>query len=111
MAMSRRQFSVASVAALGVVGLNPLATAEPAMNRRILLVSRPVGSPGTENFRQESVPIPKAGEGEILLRTRYLSLDPYMRGRMNAGKSYADRVELGDVMVGGTVSGHNSCVP
>lgn len=74
------------------------------MNRRILLASRPVGKPGRDNFRHDSVAIPEAGEGEILLRTRYLSLDPYMRGRMNAGKSYADRVELGDVMVGGTVS-------
>ncbi|MEH6585910.1 MAG: NADP-dependent oxidoreductase [Halioglobus sp.] len=74
------------------------------MNRRILLASRPVGKPSTENFRQDSVLMPEAGEGEILLRTRYLSLDPYMRGRMNAGESYADRVELGDVMVGGTVS-------
>lgn len=104
MGMTRRQFSIASVAALGAAGVNPLATAEPAMNRRILLASRPVGKPGTENFRQDSVVIPEVGEGEILLRTRYLSLDPYMRGRMNAGKSYADRVELGDVMVGGTVS-------
>ncbi|EEB78937.1 oxidoreductase, zinc-binding dehydrogenase family [marine gamma proteobacterium HTCC2148] len=104
MSMSRRQFSMASVAALGAVGINPLAAAEPAVNRRILLASRPVGKPSTENFRQESVAIPEVGDGEVLLRTRYLSLDPYMRGRMNAGKSYADRVELGDVMVGGTVS-------
>ena len=57
-----------------------------------------------ENFRLETVPIPQPGEGEVLLRTRFLSLDPYMRGRMNEGKSYADRVELGAVMVGGTVS-------
>ena len=104
MGLNRRQFSIASVAALGAAGANPLAIAEPAMNRRILLASRPVGKPDTENFRLDSVAIPKAGEGQILLRTRYLSLDPYMRGRMNAGKSYADRVELGDVMVGGTVS-------
>jgi NADPH-dependent curcumin reductase len=104
MAMNRRQFSLASVAAIGAAGVNPLAAAEPAVNRRIVLASRPQGKPGLDNFRQESAAIPKAGEGEMLLRTRYLSLDPYMRGRMNAGKSYADRVELGDVMVGGTVS-------
>lgn len=104
MSMSRRQFSIASVAALGAAGVIPLAVADPAMNRRILLDSRPVGKPSTDNFRQDSVAIPEVREGEMLLRTRYLSLDPYMRGRMNAGKSYADRVELGDVMVGGTVS-------
>ena len=104
MAMNRRQFSLASAAALGAAGVKPLAAAEPAVNRRIVLASRPQGKPGLDNFRQESAAIPRAGEGEMLLRTRYLSLDPYMRGRMNAGKSYADRVELGDVMVGGTVS-------
>jgi NADPH-dependent curcumin reductase CurA len=60
--------------------------------------------PTTDNFRLESVPVPQSGEGEVLLQTRFLSLDPYMRGRMNAGKSYASRVELGEVMVGGTVS-------
>ena len=104
MAMNRRQFSLASAAALGAAGVKPLAAAEPAVNRRIVLASRPQGKPGLDNFRQESAAIPRAGEGEMLLRTRYLSLDPYMRGRMNSGKSYADRVELGDVMVGGTVS-------
>ncbi|MEP5566500.1 MAG: NADP-dependent oxidoreductase [Halioglobus sp.] len=104
MSMNRRQFSMASVAALGAVGLNTLAVGESAMNTQILLDSRPVGKPSAKNFRLDSVAIPEVGEGEMLLRTRYLSLDPYMRGRMNAGKSYADRVELGDVMVGGTVS-------
>jgi NADPH-dependent curcumin reductase CurA len=104
MGINRRQFSIASVAGLAAAGMNPLATAEPAVNRRIVLASRPVGKPTTENFRLERDDIPTAGEGEMLLRTRYLSLDPYMRGRMNAGESYADRVELNDVMVGGTVS-------
>ena len=52
----------------------------------------------------KSTAIPTPGEGQVLLKTLYLSLDPYMRGRMNAGKSYADRVELGATMVGGTVS-------
>jgi NADPH-dependent curcumin reductase len=104
MGMNRRQFSLASVAALTAAGINPIAAADPAMNRRILLASRPVGKPSVDNFRMESIAIPEVGDGEMLLRTRYLSLDPYMRGRMNAGESYADRVELGDVMVGGTVS-------
>lgn len=104
MSMNRREFSMASVAALGAAGLSSFAFGESAKNRRILLDSRPVGKPSTENFRQDSVAIPQVGQGELLLRTRYLSLDPYMRGRMNAGESYADRVELGDVMVGGTVS-------
>ncbi len=73
-------------------------------NQRIVLNSRPQGEPTAANFRLEPVPIPQPGDGEVLLQTLYLSLDPYMRGRMNAGKSYAPRVELGQVMVGGTVS-------
>lgn len=73
-------------------------------NTRIVLASRPQGEPSAENFRIEQVPLPHPGEGEVLLRTRYLSLDPYMRGRMNAGRSYAAPVEIGQVMDGGTVS-------
>lgn len=74
------------------------------MNTRVLLARRPDGEPVAEDFRivQESVPSP--GDGEVLLRTRFLSLDPYMRGRMSAAKSYAKPVEIGSVMVGGTVS-------
>ena len=74
------------------------------MNRRIVLASRPQGAPVPENFRLETHPVPKAGAGEVLLRTRYLSLDPYMRGRMNEGPSYAPPVALGEVMTGQTVS-------
>ncbi len=104
MAINRRQFTLATAATLGAAGLSPLGHAQPTTNRRILLNSRPVGKPSVDNFRQDQAAIPSPDDGEILLRTRYLSLDPYMRGRMNAGKSYADRVELGEVMVGGTVS-------
>ncbi|MET0767812.1 MAG: NADP-dependent oxidoreductase, partial [Aeromicrobium sp.] len=73
-------------------------------NTRVLLASRPHGEPVAENFRLETTPLPVPGEGEVLLRTIYLSLDPYMRGRMSAAKSYAAPVEVGDVMVGGAVA-------
>ena len=73
-------------------------------NRRIVLAARPVGEPTDENFRLEEVNIPAPAEGEAVLRTIYLSLDPYQRGRMNAGPSYAPPVEVGQVMEGGTVS-------
>lgn len=76
----------------------------PAENTRILLASRPHGEPNHDNFSIETAPIPTPGEGEVLLRTIYLSLDPYMRGRMNDSKSYAAPVELGSVMEGGTVA-------
>jgi hypothetical protein len=75
-----------------------------ASNRQIVLAARPVGPPRPTDFRLVEAPIPKPGPGEMLCRTIYLSLDPYMRGRMNAGASYAKGVELGAVMVGGTVS-------
>ena len=72
-------------------------------NRRILLASRPRGAPTPENFRIEDAPVPAPGEGELLLQTLYLSLDPYMRGRMDDGPSYAAPVEVGGVMEGGAV--------
>jgi len=74
------------------------------MNRRIVLARRPQGAPVPEDFRLETHPVPSAGSGMVLLRTRYLSLDPYMRGRMNEGPSYAPPVALGAVMTGQTVS-------
>lgn len=74
------------------------------INRKIVLNSRPVGSPTTENFRFEETEIPKPSSGQVLLRTLYLSLDPYMRGRMSDAPSYAPPLEVGNVMVGGTVS-------
>ena len=72
-------------------------------NTRVVLASRPDGWPTEENFRIEEVPIPEPKDGEVLVRVLWLSLDPYMRGRMNDAKSYAAKVEIGDVMVGGTV--------
>jgi NADPH-dependent curcumin reductase len=74
-----------------------------ATNRRILLRSRPVGEPGEENFALDEAPVPEPGEGQFLGRTVYLSLDPYMRGRMAAGRSYASPAEVGQPMVGATV--------
>jgi len=73
-------------------------------NRRIVLNSRPVGAPVAENFRLEPLGVPALSAGQVLLRTMYLSLDPYMRGRMSDGPSYAPPVAVGEVMVGGTVS-------
>lgn len=74
------------------------------INRRIVLASRPVGAPVPGNFRLEEVPIPPLSTGRVLLRTLYLSLDPYMRGRMSDAPSYATPVAVDNVMVGGTVS-------
>ncbi|NVN90060.1 MAG: NADP-dependent oxidoreductase [Desulfuromonadales bacterium] len=74
------------------------------VSRRIVLNSRPVGAPTLENFRLEELVIPVPQTGQMLLRTLYLSLDPYMRGRMSDAPSYAAPVAIGDVMVGGTVS-------
>lgn len=74
------------------------------MNRQITLAARPKGEPRESDFRLVETPIPEPGPGQMRLRTLYLSLDPYMRGRMNAGPSYAPPVEIGQVMGGGTVS-------
>ena len=71
-------------------------------NRRIVLASRPQGAASTSNFRLEEVPLPALQPGQILVRNHWLSLDPYMRGRMNEGRSYAVAQALDDVMVGGT---------
>jgi NADPH-dependent curcumin reductase len=73
------------------------------MNRRIVLASRPQAAPGPDNFRLESVEVPALANGEVLIRNRWLSLDPYMRGRMSASKSYAAPHPVGEVMLGGTV--------
>ena len=74
-----------------------------ATYQRIVLASRPQGWVTTENFRLERVPIPAPGPGQVLVRNHYLSLDPYMRGRMEETKSYAESQKLGETMVGGTV--------
>lgn len=73
-------------------------------NRQWVLASRPHGAPTVENFRLEKSSVPQPEEGQLLLRTVYLSLDPYMRGRMSDAPSYSPPVEIGAVMVGGTVS-------
>src|SRR5947207_1260865 len=72
--------------------------------QRIVLASRPVGEPTLGNFRVEELPIPHPGPDQMLLRTLWLSLDPYMRGRMSDAPSYAKPVGIGDAMEGGTVS-------
>jgi NADPH-dependent curcumin reductase CurA len=74
------------------------------INRRIVLASRPVGAPQPSDFRLEQSTLAAPAAGQLLLRTLYLSLDPYMRGRMSDAPSYAAPVALGEVMVGGTVS-------
>src|SRR6267378_7233652 len=72
-------------------------------NRRIVLASRPQGAVSEDNFRVESAPPPRCGDGEVLVRNLWLSLDPYMRGRMSDAKSYAKGVDIGEVMVGQTI--------
>lgn len=79
-------------------------TQSTTLNRRIVLNTRPRGAPTASDFRLENNPVPTPEAGEVLLRTLYLSLDPYMRGRMSDGPSYAAPVAIGEVMVGGTVS-------
>ena len=74
------------------------------INRRVILAERPKGMPDENTLRLEEVSISQAGAGEMLLRTVYLSLDPYMRGRMNDSKSYAEPVKIGEVMTGQVVA-------
>ncbi|KJG17496.1 NADP-dependent oxidoreductase [Photobacterium angustum] len=74
-----------------------------ATNRQLLLASRPLGAPTPENFHLTETTIPSPQQGELLLKAVYLSLDPYMRGRMSDKKSYAEPVGINEVMVGGTV--------
>ena len=74
------------------------------MNRQITLASRPVGYPKESDFNLVEVPIPTPGEGEVLVKTLYLSVDPYMRGRINAAKSYAANVEIDEIMVGSVIA-------
>ena len=73
------------------------------VNRQILLNSRPQGEPKPEDFRLVETKVPPSGEGQVLCRTIYLSLDPYMRGRMGSAKNYAKPVEIGGVMEGRTL--------
>jgi NADPH-dependent curcumin reductase CurA len=73
------------------------------LNQQILLDSRPEGEPSVANFRLVTSPVPQPQAGQVLVRHHYLSLDPYMRGRMSAAKSYTEPQPLGAVMLGGTV--------
>lgn len=79
-------------------------TQSDTLNRQVKLASRPHGKPVDDNFELTTTEIPTPSDSEMLLRTLYLSLDPYMRGRMSDTKSYADPLEVGDVMLGATVS-------
>ena len=72
-------------------------------NRQITLAARPVGYPEESDFELVEKPVPVPGEGEILVRALYLSVDPYMRGRMNNVKSYVPPIQIGEVMGGGVV--------
>ena len=72
-------------------------------NKRIVMASRPQGWVTEDNFRLETAPVPKPAEGEVLVKNLWLSLDPYMRGRMSDAKSYVKGVDIGEVMVGQTV--------
>lgn len=71
--------------------------------QRIVLASRPDGAPSDGNFRLETVPLPEIRDGEVLVRSHYMSLDPYMRGRMDDAKSYTAPVPIGGLMEGGAV--------
>src|SRR3984885_3744437 len=71
---------------------------------RIVLAARPKGKPVDSDFRIEKIPIPRPGSKELLLQTRYLSLDPYMRGRMDDKKSYAPPLQIEDVMMGESIA-------
>ncbi len=73
-------------------------------NRQIVLASRPDGEPTLSNFKLAEAPIPAIGAGQVLLKTKYLSLDPYMRGRMSEAKSYVAPFAIGEPLGGGTVS-------
>lgn len=79
-------------------------TQSNTVNRKFVLAERPTGEPDDNTLRLETENLLTRGEGQMLLRNEYLSLDPYMRGRMSSAKSYAPPVEIGAVMIGGTVS-------
>src|ERR1700730_18257095 len=74
------------------------------VNRQFVLASRPTGLPEESNFKMIETPIPEPMDGEFLARAMYLSVDPYMRGRISQARSYAAGVEIGGVMVAGGVA-------
>ena len=75
----------------------------PPVARQFKLAARPVGMPKESDFALVEIPMPTPGDGQVLVKTSFLSVDPYMRGRITGVRSYADPVNIGDVMVGGTV--------
>src|SRR6185503_15255616 len=90
----------ASIFAIGLIRRQAML---PQTHRRVVLARRPPAEPALSDFRIEEVPVPQPGPGQVLVRVVYLSLDPYMRGRMRDAASYAAPVAIGDVMTGGTV--------
>ncbi len=74
------------------------------MNRQITLAARPIGYPKASDFKLIETPIPSPEDGQVLVKTIFLSVDPYMRGRMNQARSYAANVEFNEVMVGGVIA-------
>jgi NADPH-dependent curcumin reductase CurA len=76
---------------------------EPTMNRQYRLAARPVGLPKSSDWEFRKDPVPEPGDGQVLVRNLYVSLDPAMRGWMNEGRSYVEPVKLGDVMRAGAV--------
>ncbi len=72
------------------------------INHQIVLASRPAGAASVDNFRMVEAPLGPLGDGQVRVRNHYLSLDPYMRGRMNDAKNYAAPQPLNEVMIGGT---------
>lgn len=72
-------------------------------NKVVILAERPEGMPASSTFRFEEREVPELGEGEVLIQTKYLSVDPYMRGRMSAAKSYAEPFQVGEPLTGGIV--------
>ena len=81
----------------------PATSQRPTLSRRFLLAARPVGLPKETDFKLDEAPLPAPQPGQALVKTVYLSVDPYMRGRITGVRTYADPVNIGDVMVGGTV--------
>src|ERR1700674_487532 len=78
-------------------------SAYPTVNRQIKLLARPIGMPKESDFQLGEAPVPSLKDGQVLLHTLYLSVDPYMRGRITGVKSYADPINIGDVMQAGAV--------
>jgi NADPH-dependent curcumin reductase CurA len=83
--------------------MSATAGALPSVNRQFILAARPVGLPKETDFRLVETPVPALSNDQVLLRTLFLSVDPYMRSRISGIKTYAEPVEIGQVMVGGTV--------